>query len=302
MMSLSERMRSGLKEMPSNAAWLLSRAREPVGAAGTAADSARAGARDRRRKFSAAVVDAAPGGRDSVEIRMKRARDAADRARDAEDRALEAAEESKDLSDQARRVNEEGRARIADVERETGRMVKQRVAEAQRAADEAVARERQAAEADAEERQQEVQEEVDEEIEDAQGEAQEAQQRAEELVEEATEKLADARRLADEAAQAARAAAEDAQRQAQQLADDAEQQASDAEAQITAAEEIRDQSRATAKHTARELKRNPVNGGLESYNKPELVDLAASIGIEGRTNMSKAELVDAIAKASRSKR
>ena len=141
-MSLSERMRSGLKEMPSNAAWMLSRVREPVGAAGTAADSARAGARDRRRKFSAAVVDAAPGGAGSVEIRMKRARDAADRARDAEERALEAAEESKDLSDQARRVSDKGRARIADVERESDRMVKHRVGEAQRAADEAVARER----------------------------------------------------------------------------------------------------------------------------------------------------------------
>ena len=46
----------------------------------------------------------------------------------------------------------------------------------------------------------------------------------------------------------------------------------------------------------------PANGGLQSYNKPELVELAASIGIEGRTNMTKNELVDAIAKASRTKR
>ena len=59
-MSLSERMRSGLKEMPSNAAWLLSRVREPVDSAGSATDSAKAGARDRRRKWSAALVDAAP--------------------------------------------------------------------------------------------------------------------------------------------------------------------------------------------------------------------------------------------------
>jgi hypothetical protein len=32
------------------------------------------------------------------------------------------------------------------------------------------------------------------------------------------------------------------------------------------------------------------------------MELAASIGIEGRTNMSKGELVEAIAKASRTKR
>ena len=50
-----------------------------------------------------------------------------------------------------------------------------------------------------------------------------------------------------------------------------------------------------------ELERNPANGGLESYNKPELVELAASIGVEGRTNMTKDELVAAIAKASRTR-
>jgi colicin import membrane protein len=284
MMSLSERARTGLREMPSNAAWLVSRAR------------------DQRRRASAAVVDASPVGGDSVETRMKRARDAAERAREAEERALEAAREAKERSEHARQVSERGRARVAEVERETSRNLKQRVAEAQKAADESVERERQAAEADAEEEQQEVYAEVDEETEDAQREAEEAQQRAQELVEEATEKLAEARRLADEGAEAARAAAEEARRQAQQLADEAEQQASDAEARITAAEEIHEHSKATAKHTARELERDPTNGGLRSYNKQELLDLAASIGIEGRTNMSKVELVDAIAKASRSSR
>ena len=155
---------------------------------------------------------------------------------------------------------------------------------------------------DAEEQQQEVYAEVDEEIEDAQRDAEAAQQRAEELVEEATEKLAEARRLADEGAEAARAAAAEAQREAQQLASEAEQQAGDAEARIAAAEQIRDESKATAKQTARKLDSDRSNGGLQSYNKSELLELAASIGIEGRTNMSKGELVDAITKASRTKR
>jgi hypothetical protein len=66
-------------------------------------------------------------------------------------------------------------------------------------------------------------------------------------------------------------------------------------------EQIREQAKAAAKQTARELERNPANGGLESYNKPELVELAASIGVEGRTNMTKDELVAAIAKASRTR-
>ena len=83
-MSLSERARTGLRDMPSNAAWLLSRVAQPV-------ESAAEGARDQRRRVSAAVVDAVPVGGDSVETRMKRAREAAERAREAEERAVEAA-------------------------------------------------------------------------------------------------------------------------------------------------------------------------------------------------------------------
>jgi hypothetical protein len=56
---------------------------------------------------------------------------------------------------------------------------------------------------------------------------------------------------------------------------------------------------ATAKRTARELDRETTDGGLDAYKKPELVELAASIGIENRTNMTKAELVDAISTATR---
>jgi colicin import membrane protein len=283
-MSVAERTLTGLREMPSNAGWLLSRAR------------------DRRRKVSAAVVDAAPGGGDSLEIRMKRAREAAERAREAEERAAEAGREAKERSEYVRQVNERGRARLAEVDRETSRWIKQRIAEAQKAAEERVERERQGAEEEAQEEREEVYAEVEEETENAQAEAEEAQGRAEALVGDATSKLAEARRLAEEAAEVARAAAEEAQRQAKQLAAEAEQQASDAQAQVEAAEQLREQPKATAKDTARRLEGNGTNGDLESYNKPELMELAASIGIEGRTNMSKGELVEAIAKASRSKR
>ena len=141
-MSLSERTRTGLREMPSNAAWLLSRVLKPTDSVGGAAESATAAARDRGRRVRAAVADAAPVGGDSVDVRMRRARDAAERARDAEDRALEAARESKDSSDHARQVSERGRARLQEVDRETSRRVKQRIAEAQKAADESVQRER----------------------------------------------------------------------------------------------------------------------------------------------------------------
>jgi hypothetical protein len=40
------------------------------------------------------------------------------------------------------------------------------------------------------------------------------------------------------------------------------------------------------------------NGNRNNLNKPELLDLAASIPIEGRTGMTKAQLVTAISRAS----
>jgi hypothetical protein len=301
-MSLAEQAKTGLREMPSNGAWLLSRALKPAQSAGTAAESAAAGARDRARGMTAAVIDAAPFGGDSIDVRMRRAEEAGERAREAEDRAVQAAREAAARSDEARQVTQRGRLRLREVERETSRYVKQRVAEAQKAADEMVRRERQAAEADAKERHREAQAEVDAEAEDAQSRAATSHAHAEELVEDATEKLAEARRLADEAASAARTAAEETNRRAQQLAGEAEQQARDAEAQVKATERLREESTAPAKQTARRLQRESENGGLESYSKAALVELAASIGIEGRTNMTKPELVDAIAKTSHGRR
>ena len=88
-------------------------------------------------------------------------------------------------------------------------------------------------------------------------------------------------------------------RQAEQLQNEAKQRASDADARVTAAEDLRERAAATAKRTARELDRETTSGGLDAYKKPELIELAASIGIENRTNMTKAELVDAISKAGR---
>ena len=93
--------------------------------------------------------------------------------------------------------------------------------------------------------------------------------------------------------------AQEANRQAQQLQSEANQRASDAEARMNAAEELRERAAATARHTARELDRETVNGGLDAYKKPELVELAASIGIQNRSSMTKDELVDAITKAAR---
>jgi hypothetical protein len=295
-MSLLERTRIGLREMPSNTAWLVSRVLGSKDAVGTVAESAAARARDQGRRLTEAVADVTAAGGDSIQIRMKRAQDAADRARDAEDRAIEAAQEAKERSDHALRVSERGRARVKEVDRETTRRLEQRVKQLQKEAEEALKRELQAADAEAEEQRREVYAEVEDESERAQSEAEAAQQRAEELVEDAREKMAQAKLLADEAAEAARAAAEDARRHAQQLARDAEQQAKEAEARVGDAEELRARSEATTKET-QELGRGPTNGDLQSYKKSELLELASTIGIDGRTNMTKDELIDAIEKA-----
>jgi colicin import membrane protein len=272
---LSESAGTGLRELPSNAAWLLSR---------MLPDEA-AGPRDTARRIRASVEDVTPVG-DSVETRMKRARAAAERAQRIEQEALAAAEESKRSSDHARAVAEHNREQLAQLKRELKRRVDQAVAEARRAAAEQIERERAAAQEDADTELEDWQSEADEETQAAQHDAEVKRQRAQELVAEAKERLAEARELADEATRAARAAAEEAHRQAQQLAADAEQQAKEADQRVAAAERVGVESR-------------QVNGDLESYTKAELLDLAAAADIEGRAGLTKAELISALRRTSR---
>ncbi len=300
-MSVAELARRGLREMPSNAAWLMSRALKPAEALGAAAEPLAAGARDRGRKVASAVVDAAPLGGDSVDIRMRRAREAAERAEEAEARAIEAARESTSRSDHARTVIERGRAQVKEVDREAARIVKQRVTEAHKATNEWIRRETEAAEADAEERRQAVRVDIEGQIEAAQREADACQQQAEELVEDAAERRAEARRLAGEAAQAARATAEAANRQAQELARQAALQSDEAMHRVEVSEQLRQDAQAPPARSAAHVGEGPSNGDLKAYTKPELVDLAAVIGIDHRTTMTKSELVDAITNASRSR-
>src|SRR3954453_14223103 len=140
-MSLSEWTRTGLREMPSNAGWLLSRAIKP--AAETLADAGHSttpGARDGGRGSRPARSDAADPGGESLDTRMQRAQAAAEHAREVEQEAVEAAEAARDRAERARDISERGRERLTAVRRECEQHVKQRIAEAQRAADEIVAR------------------------------------------------------------------------------------------------------------------------------------------------------------------
>src|SRR6185503_12727166 len=115
--------------------------------------------------------------------------------------------------------------------------------------------------------------------------------------------------LAEKAAEAAHLAAEQAQRHAQQFAQEAEQQARKAEQQarhaqagVSRAEELRGASEdATVRLTAADTGHVETNGDLQEYTKSELMELASTIGIEGRTKMAKDELISAI-RASRASR
>jgi hypothetical protein len=292
-MSLLERAWTGVREMPSNAAWVIDQVRESTDAVETAAERAKGHV----RRLSEAVVDPAADG-ETFEARMRRAQDAAEQAREAEERAVEAAQDAKERSEHALHVSERGRARVQEVDRETARQREQRIKEAEREAELALQREREAASAEAEQQRRAVYADVESQITSAERAAEEAQQRAVELVEEAATRIAEARRLADEAAEKARLAAEEARRHAEQLGN-AQRQTAEAGKQINLAEELRERTAATANQSR---PTGTSRSELRTYRKPELVQLAAAAGIEGRSSMSKDQLVAAIGKASRSAR
>jgi chromosome segregation ATPase len=157
-MSLVELARTGLREMPSNASWLLDQIRDSTSAV-----------RDQARRLGEAVVEVVPAGGDNIEVRIQRVQDAAEQAREAEHRALEAAQEAKECSDRALRLANEaehgsrrpsgrsrGRAEIEDAateaelaQRRAEELVEDaqaKIADARRLAEEAAERARLASE------------------------------------------------------------------------------------------------------------------------------------------------------------
>jgi len=91
---LSDQGRTGLRELPSNAAWLASQVARPGEAAAT-------GTRERARRLKDSVTEAAPGG-ESIDKKLKRARAAARRAQESEEEALEVASWSEERSERVR--------------------------------------------------------------------------------------------------------------------------------------------------------------------------------------------------------
>jgi colicin import membrane protein len=297
---------AGVKEIPRNTTWLLSKALTPLEAtkdvAGNVTQSASSSLADMARQAGASVMDVLPVG-DSIELRLQRARAAADEAQKAEEQAVRDAEEAKTRSDEACQVAERCRAYVRDVERQQAKEVKEKVDETRREADAQVERARAAAQADADDVVQRAKTEADDRVARAREEAEAAQSKAKQTMADATASLAEARRLADEAKQATKAAAEEAHRQAAQLAADAEHEARTADERVAEAEQVR--SRAASSPTGSAGSRNGRRRSserLEAMSRADLLELASADDIKGRSAMTKTELVTALQRSSRASR
>ncbi len=277
----------GLKELPSNVSWLLSKAL--VGPA----ENAAAGSRDHARAVAHSVRDGVARG-DSLEARLTRAREAAERAQQLEADALDEARRAKELSDHASDVSAEGERRVRDSEQRAAEQVEAQVAEARRKADEEVEASRARAEEEAQGSVRQVAEEVRADEEQARAEAEQAQERARSRIAEATEQMAEARRLADEAVQAAQQAAAEAQQRAADLAGEARTRAEGADEQVAEATEVQRAAASHAKDITKQLRRKDVPEDLDELPRKDLLDLATTLDITGRSSMNKAELVSAI--------
>ncbi|HCB07698.1 MAG TPA: hypothetical protein PLZ93_09285 [Nocardioides sp.] len=297
---LTRSVGQGVKELPSNAAWLVSKAAGHRGPASVTHGMTH-GLADTARQAGVAVVDALPVGGDSIELRMQRARAAVADAQQAEDAAIQESIEAEHQAQEAERVAERCRAYVRDVESEQHESVEQCVEQARREADARIEATRRDAEAEAARVTAEARSEADATASRARDEADQAHARATERLEAAREKLEEARRLAEEAMRATKEAADEAYRQAQQVAADAEADARAADQRLAEAEGVRNEAAERQGDVAQHLNGSGP-GGLGAMNKQQLLDLAATRGLEGRSTMTKAQLVKALDRRSTSSR
>jgi hypothetical protein len=118
---LASQASSGLKDLPRNGEWLLSRAFPPRGSDHGSGDHGAPEGRDRAgglRRVTAAVVDVFPSVHESVETRLRRAEAAIASARKAEQQALEEAQNASDRADAAKATVEEGMQRLRQATRD----------------------------------------------------------------------------------------------------------------------------------------------------------------------------------------
>ena len=99
----------------------------------------------------------------------------------------------------------------------------------------------------------------------------------------AQEQLAQARALADEAAEAARSAADEAHRRARAMTEQAEAQSRAADERAAEADQARGSVAAETAEFVRQTEKAPAVDDLADKTKPELLDLAASLEVDGRS-------------------
>jgi hypothetical protein len=314
---LSRITRTGLIELPDNAAWLLSKALKPALSAASGVSSVREGISDvassaadaaggagstvrhKARTAKRSVVEAMPLiGHDSVAALMREADTAAERARDQEARALSLAQEAKDSAHESARVAHECDEFVQQVRREAERNVAAAMGEAR----ERLERERRDAEADARKDIEKAQAQASARTGEAERSAEEAQARAREAIQEASQALIEARDRASQAAAAANEIAAQASQEADQLAKHAQKRAAEAERRVVEASQLRHSTnsavagrRGSAANSADVTVRERED--LGALTKGELLRLTEDLDVEGRPSMSKSELVDAISRA-----
>lgn len=294
----------GLVDLPRNAAWLLSKAFPDGDSSSPAKAPHDKGAheggsalRNGARKIRIAAADSIPFVPDSLEARISQAKDAVADARACEEQAMHAAEDAQAAAEHASEVAADGARRLEAGRADRDEMVRQRVDEAQTTADEMVARERAKAERDGDERVSRLRDEVDATNAKAQKQADQVRADAQQQVDDAASRMADARRLADEAAKAAQEAADAAHRDAERLAKDASHHSDEADQQLATTRDLERAVTVDTAHTVRGSRDHDELEGLEDHTRAQLLDLAAGLGVEGRSQLRKAQLVTAVKKA-----
>jgi uncharacterized phage infection (PIP) family protein YhgE len=283
---------SGVKDLPRNGAWLLSKAlRSPI----VATESAAQDTSDGLRRMTVAVADRLPGGPDTVGIKLKRAEAAVAKAKEAESRALAEAQVASERADNAKAVSEEGKQRIREATREGKQEVDRRTQEAREHYTRLINQERDKASQEVAERMEQLTTSLNAEAERARAEAEQAAEHARALIEDAHQQMAEARQLAAEATAAAQEAADLAREQARAVAEKAEERAGSADRIVDDAQRA-EGALATVAARAAEAE------DLRSQTKADLTELARSLGIQGASRMTKDQLIRTVRSASRARR
>ncbi len=295
---LSAQTSSGIKDLPRNSAWVLSRI---VGPPGSAASSASDAATNTARRVSTVLADALPGAHDSVEVRLKRAEAAVAKAKRAEQDALAEARNADNLAEAAKAIAEQGRQRVREASQEGKQEIDRRVNEARRNLEYQVEQAREQAGRDVADQLEAIKAEVQARTQTSRQDAEEAAKRAHERIAQAHEQMAAARTLAAEATKAAEDAADQAHRQATAVAEQAQVDAGTAD---RALDDARSTENVLATETARAVaaeREFDVPQRLTEHTKAELLELAHPLQIHGAARMTKDQLVRSIQRTSRAR-